>query len=101
MEGMCVSSKLYSSLAAGMPVLAIVGPGDEVARVVREEDCGAYVEPGDVEAVADILAAWADDPEVVDRLGANARECFESAYTVEHAVTQYADLFEDVIAENG
>lgn len=101
MEGMCVSSKLYSSLAAGMPVLAIVGPGDEVARVVQLEDCGACVEPGDAEAAADTLAAWADDPENVDRLGANARECFESAYTLEHAVTQYADLFADVIAEHG
>lgn len=36
---MCVSSKLYSALAAGMPVLAIVGGGDEVARFVRECDC--------------------------------------------------------------
>ena len=44
-EGMCVSSKLYSALAAGRPILAVVGTGDEVARTVREHDCGAYVRP--------------------------------------------------------
>lgn len=96
MEGMCVSSKLYSSLAAGMPVLAIVGEGDEVARVVREHDCGSYIQPGDVEAAASVLKRWADNPKQATRLGENARHCFEARYTVDHATAAYTDLFEDL-----
>jgi len=91
-EGLCVSSKLYSSLAAGRPVLALVGPGDEVARVVENCDCGARVDQGDADAVADVLARWADDPELADRLGRNARECLLENYTREHAVKAYAEL---------
>lgn len=97
MEGICVSSKLYSSLATGQPVLAVVGEGDEVARVVREHDCGAFVPRGDAERAADVLAQWADDPERATELGTNARETFEDNYTADHAVADYRDLFTDLL----
>lgn len=97
MEGLCVSSKLYSSLAAGMPVLAIVSEGDEVARVVRMYDCGAWVEPGDVDRAADLLADWADDPEVASYLGANARECLVSQFSQEHAVEAYQSVLDELV----
>lgn len=97
MEGMCVSSKLYSSLAAGVPVLSVVGEDDEVARVVREHDCGTYVQPGDAEAAASVLERWADDPEQTTRLGDNARRCFEAQYTLKHATAAYTDLFETIL----
>jgi glycosyltransferase involved in cell wall biosynthesis len=98
MEGMCVSSKLYSSLAAGVPILAVVGEGDEVAQVVREHDCGADVEPGHAEAAADTLAQWADDEELASTLGENARHCFEQQYTREQAVERYRELLEKVVS---
>jgi glycosyltransferase involved in cell wall biosynthesis len=100
MEGMCVSSKLYSSLAAGMPVLAVVGEGDEVARVVRNHDCGAYIQPSDAETAADVLARWADDPNLVSRLGKNARATLEENYTKEHAVEFYRSLLGRVAVES-
>jgi len=100
MEGMCVSSKLYSSLAAGMPVFAVVGEGDEVARVAREHDCGAYVRPGDAETAADVLARWADNPDLAARLGRNARTTLEENYTEGHAVESYRSLFGRVAVES-
>ena len=96
MEGICVSSKLYSSLATGQPVLAVVGECDEVARVVRDSECGAFVEQGNAERAADVLASWADDQQRVDELGANARTTFENNYTTDHAIDDYADLFENL-----
>lgn len=99
MEGMCVSSKLYSSLAAGIPVLAIVGEGDEVARVVHECDCGAYVTPGDANTAADVLEQWATTPERTEELGNNARSCFEKNYRLSQALEAYRTLFAEVIAE--
>jgi len=93
MEGICVSSKLYSSLAAGQPVLAIVAENDEVARVVQKYDCGAHASPGDSDAVADILEFWSTHPEEIQRLGQNARECFEQNFTKEHAIDAYRDFF--------
>lgn len=99
MVGMCVSSKLYSSLAAGMPVLAVVGSGDEVARVVEENDCGEHVLPGEAEAVADVLESWADDSAAVARMGRNARRTLERRYTLRTAVEDYGRLFDDLIAQ--
>jgi len=97
MAGMCVSSKLYSSLAAGTPVLAVVGEGDEVARTVEACDCGVHITPGDAERAADMLAAWADDPATRTQVGRNARACFERYYTLDRAVEQYRTLFESLI----
>jgi glycosyltransferase involved in cell wall biosynthesis len=96
MEGMCVSSKLYSSLAAGQPILAVVGEGDEVAEVVREHGCGVQVSPGDPQSAANVLECWADDPSSVDRMGDNARECFEDNFTKRHAVERYRVLLEEM-----
>ena len=95
-EGMCVSSKLYSALAAGRPILAVVGEGDEVAQVVREHGCGAYVRPGDAGAGAEALAAWADNSTLSEELGEHARSSFEAHYTRSHAVDAYRSLFEQM-----
>ncbi len=97
-EGLCVSSKLYSSLAAGRPILALVGKEDEVARVVRDCECGVRMDQGSPEAVADVLERWADDPGEVARLGRNARQCIEQRYTRTHAVEAYRELFAELAA---
>ena len=95
-EGMCVSSKLYFALAAGRPILAVVGTGDEVARTVRKHNCGAYVRPGDAEAAAETLARWADNTARSEDLGQQARSVFEANYTRSHAVEAYGHLFEQM-----
>jgi glycosyltransferase involved in cell wall biosynthesis len=97
MEGLCVSSKLYSSLAAGKPILAVVGRDDEVARVVRTYDCGSWVEPGNSETAADVLAAWADDLSQASRLGDNARQCLERQFCEERAISDYESLLEELV----
>jgi glycosyltransferase involved in cell wall biosynthesis len=95
--GACVSSKLYSSLAAGRPVLAVTGRDDDVRRIVESFDCGAWVEPGDVEGAESALRSWMDDPDLASRLGANARRCLEERFTRERAVDAYRDLLRSVI----
>ena len=95
-EGMCVSSKLYSSLAAGRPILAVVGENDEVSRVVTEEECGTHVRPGDAERAAEILASWADQPDAAETLGQQARTAFETKYTRSQAVEAYERLFDQM-----
>jgi len=95
-EGMCVSSKLYSALAAGRPILAVVGEGDEVARVVRTQECGAHSRPGDAEQAAETLAQWADLPAYSEELGERARAAFEAHFTRSHAVEAYGRLFDQM-----
>jgi len=96
MQGLCVSSKLYSSLAAGRPILAIVGQGDEVEVVVRDCDCGIHVEPGDVAGCVDAIERWLTDPDVHERQGQNARRCLEDRFTFEEACSRYQEILKRI-----
>ena len=40
LEGVVVPSKLYSTLAAGRPVLVVAAPECDAARIVQESGCG-------------------------------------------------------------
>lgn len=96
MEGLCVSSKLYSSLAAGLPILAVVGENDEVARVVREYECGAWVRSGDAEAAADILSKWSLDSDLAAALGEHARQTLEREFSQRQALKRYKHILSEV-----
>jgi glycosyltransferase involved in cell wall biosynthesis len=48
-EKIVMPSKTYSSLAAGQAILAICPSDSDLARLVRGEDCGWVVSPGNVE----------------------------------------------------
>ena len=96
MKGLCVSSKLYSSLAAGRPVLAVVGQGDEVEVVVRECDCGIHVEPGDITGCVEAIKQWIDEPQLRDQQGQNARQCLEERFSFAESRDRYKRVLEEV-----
>ncbi|MEJ0087426.1 MAG: glycosyltransferase [Pseudomonadota bacterium] len=73
LEGLIVPSKYYGILAAGRPAI-FIGDGDgELAREIRAADTGVVVAPGDSETLARELRRLHSDPELLARLGANAR----------------------------
>lgn len=49
------SAKLFDYLLTGRPVLALVAPGGNSARVLREAGVGTIVEPGDTAGIARAL----------------------------------------------
>jgi len=57
-----VPSKLYGIMAAQRPVLAAVGASSEVARVVREHDCGWIVPPESPDELARAIRAIFETP---------------------------------------
>lgn len=88
-KGVCVSSKLYSALAAGKPVLGIVHPSSDEARVIDRFDAGIHVEQGDVEGLVEAIRAWKENPELVTEQAENARRAFETHFTKEQAIDRY------------
>jgi glycosyltransferase involved in cell wall biosynthesis len=74
LEGVVVPSKLYSTLAAGRPILALAPEGSDVARVVRRLDCGVVVDPDDPAAVAAIVKELALDRNRLAQMGERAFE---------------------------
>jgi glycosyltransferase involved in cell wall biosynthesis len=91
-EGVCVSSKLYTAMAAGQPVLCIAQPDDDESRIVDRFAAGIHVEQGDVEGIAAAIERWRENPDLVDQQGRNAREAFERNFTREESVGAYYRL---------
>jgi glycosyltransferase involved in cell wall biosynthesis len=92
MEGVCVSSKLYTALAAGKPVLAIASHRDDVGRLVAEFDVGRVVRQGDVAGLVAAVREWQADPALLARQGVNARTAFEAHFTRDRSVDAYYRL---------
>jgi glycosyltransferase involved in cell wall biosynthesis len=88
MEGICVPSKFYGYLAAGRPILALMAPQGEVARVVEESGIGFRVDIGDVDglvaALTDSVASGGSATH--EQMGVKARQLFDEHYTVKKTV---------------
>ena len=89
MVGVSMPSRTYNILAAGKPILALVEPGSEVARVVEEDNAGWIVPPGDsrhfVETVNEIIRQRANLPSI----GKACRESAVQKYSLDTALEKY------------
>jgi colanic acid biosynthesis glycosyl transferase WcaI len=71
-------SKLTNILAAGRPCLATTDEGTALYEVLNEHRCGISTEPGNARELAEGIMALADDVQMRERLGRNARAYAES-----------------------
>jgi glycosyltransferase involved in cell wall biosynthesis len=99
MMGLGVPSKLYSILASGRPVVAMVPTGSEVALVLEEEQCGVNVAGDGAEALATEISRLKQDPGLAKRMGQNARSALMRRFTLHHAAEQFYSLFNEVLAK--
>jgi glycosyltransferase involved in cell wall biosynthesis len=54
--GTTLTGKLFEYLRAGRPIIALVPPAGEAAKIIREMDAGFVVSPSDVQGAADLLS---------------------------------------------
>jgi colanic acid biosynthesis glycosyl transferase WcaI len=94
LEGVVVPSKLYSILAAGRPVLAVVPEECDAARIVKEHDCGVSADPDNPVAVAEAIRALRSDPERLAAMGVRAREA-----AAKYARVKELDRFVEIVEE--
>ncbi len=89
--------KMFDYMREGLP---IVGPdyAVEIARVIREADCGLLIDVTDPEAIAAAILRLLRDPEEAQRLGANGRRAVETTYNWQHEEKKLLAVF-DRIAE--
>lgn len=92
----CVPSKVYSILASGRPVGAAVDADSEVARLVRDGDCGFRVDPDDAESMAREILRLARDREMARGQGRRGREAGERCGSRERALSDYENLLVSV-----
>ena len=84
---------VLEAMASGTPVIASHVGG--VPEIVRDEETGFLVPPGDVAALHDRLSQILGDPPLQKRLGENARqavvECFTWSKVAQRCVEAYSD----------
>ena len=96
MEGLSVPSKIYSSLAAGLAIVAVVGQGSEVADIVEEHGCGFRVAQGDVDGLVESIHSMYADPRLLSDMQQRARSCFEANYSRTISIGRYVSLLQAV-----
>ena len=99
-EGVVVPSKLYSTLAAGRPVLAVAAPESDVARIVVKSGCGVAVDPDDPIAIAVVLRELRNDPSRLSEMGRRARETAKSYARVDE-LNRFVATVEEAVATHG
>ena len=92
LEGMAVPSKIYGIMAAGIPVVALVPPQSEIAKIVKEEYCGIVVEPGDFNGLNNAVLLLKSDNTLRQNMGLNGRKAFEEKYTTGKVAEQYKNI---------
>ena len=91
-------NKVFDYMAAGLPVvLAINGV---IRDVVEAAGAGLFAQPGDPEAIAEVVKRLAADPVFADQLGQAGRRCVEGGFDREHLAAKMAFIME-TMAANG
>ena len=100
LEGVVVPSKLYSTLAAGRPVLVIAAPESDAARIVTAYGCGVSADPDDPMAVAAAIRELRADPARLAEMGRRAKETAKNYARVDE-LNRFAGVVEEVGQSRG
>jgi glycosyltransferase involved in cell wall biosynthesis len=95
-EGLCVSSKFYTALAAGKPIIAIIGDNSEISNVIKTFNCGIVISNNDAEELAKKISELSADKNLCQEYGKNARVAFEQNFTYEIAMKKYFDVVKEI-----
>ncbi len=86
---------VIEAFACGKPVIG--SRGGAIGEIVGHGTTGLLFESGNCEDLARCLRVFAEDRELCQRLGAAARDEFESRYTAESNFSQIMAIYENVI----
>jgi len=94
MSGISVPSRMYNIMAAGKPILAIADDESELATVVKEENIGWVVPPGEIKLLKTAIKDAKSDRIRLQKMGERARIAAESKYSLANIITDYRNLLE-------
>lgn len=95
LTGLCVPSKTYSYMMEGIPLLAIMDPGDIVRDI--ETGAGRWVRNGEARALADHIRHMAENPEEHSRMRHVCRKLYLEKYTTEVCTGMYVELLKETL----
>lgn len=99
LEGLVVPSKFYGIAAAARPIGFVGDCEGELARLIREYDCGFNVPAGRGDLLADSIEAMSHDPALVRSQGARARAMLDTRFSRASAHEEWNRLLSRLTAE--
>jgi glycosyltransferase involved in cell wall biosynthesis len=88
-------NKVFDYLGAAKPIIA-AAPDGELTTLVRAADCGRCVAPENAVALAEAIAAMADDRDAGRAMGARGREVALDKYDRRALAAQFVGVVESV-----
>ncbi len=96
MAGVSVPSRMYNMMAAGRPIIAVTDSDSELAEVVREEEIGWVVAPGDSVGLAQAILQARQNPAALRAMGERAAVAARTKYTREKSLRAYREVFREL-----
>jgi len=94
-----VPSKVYRIMACNRPVLAVTDKNSDLARLVSDASCGAFVLPGSAEDLAGMIMKAYQNQEEWRKMGLSGREHVIRYYARQTVTDQYHKLIEKLISK--
>jgi sugar transferase (PEP-CTERM/EpsH1 system associated) len=89
-----ISNTILEAMASGLPVLATAVGGN--VELVEDSATGHLFEPGDAEALADLMTLTLVDRDRLEALGRAARARVLERFSLASMVERYADLYDSL-----
>ena len=98
MAGVSVPSRMYNQMAAGKPIIAVADDWSELAEVIREEEIGWVVKPGDIDGLVRTILFVVKHPHLQNQMGKRAAVAAQAKYTFTRTNKAYKSLFQELFA---
>ncbi len=97
MESLVAPSKLYSALAAGVPVAVICSEKAYLNQLIANAKCGATFVNGDAQGLAEYIRSLAANQGLVSSVGQAGREYLLDNFTPEVIARKYHQLLDNTL----
>jgi glycosyltransferase involved in cell wall biosynthesis len=97
MDAFVAPSKLYSSLSAGRPIVAVCPTESYLSNLINKANCGAAFNNGDSDKLAQYLLQLSSNDRLSKDLGANGRRYLEENFSINRISSQYFEVFQSAL----
>lgn len=95
-DGLFLPSKVYDAMASGAAILCISDGQNDVSRIIKENELGVNVFPGQTNELVDAIVTLAEDKQMLERYKHQARLTAEK-YDIEKIKSMYTELFASLL----
>ncbi|MFQ5796095.1 MAG: glycosyltransferase family 4 protein [Candidatus Bipolaricaulia bacterium] len=88
LERLAVPSRSYTFLSAARPLITLMAPHADIARLVTEASCGWNVTTG--HELADLIRQLLDNPQELVHRGQQGRKVYQERFRQERVIEEYA-----------